>query len=123
MEILNNIWTVLITPNEFNTQIITSPFTFIEIYIGMTLFLTILNIPTGKNNKSFYVVVSSSITIINSFFIPAPFNVFIHYVLYFLLIIIIFKTTAFKALIAVVSPIAIFRNNIDTTCKFIPYYI
>ena len=117
MEILNNIWTVLITPNEFNTKLITSPFTFIEAYIGITLFLTFLNIPSNK--KTIYILTSASITIINSFLIPNPFCVFIDYLLYFILIIVIFKMSPFKSLMAVVSPIAIF--GIISTLIINPY--
>lgn len=108
MEILNNIWTLLITPNELNTQIITLPFTFIEIYIIMTLFLMILNIPTNRKNKILYVLLTSMITIISNFFIPNPLYIFIYYVSSYLLIIIIFKVTLFKALISLVSSVAIF---------------
>ena len=56
MEILNNIWTVLTTPNEFIRNLFISPFTFIESYIIMTLFLTILNISTNRKSKILYVI-------------------------------------------------------------------
>ena len=103
MEILNNIWTVLTTPNEFIRNLFISPFTFIESYIIMTLFLTILNISTNRKSKILYVINSSLIMIASSFFMPNPFNVFINYVSSFLLIIVLFKTTPFKALISIVS--------------------
>lgn len=108
METLNNIWIMLNTSNELYKKIFVSPLTFLETYIGMTLFLTILNIPTNRKNKILYVILSSLVTIFNSFCIPGPINVFINYILYFTFIIIIFKTSPFKALISIVSSSAIF---------------
>ncbi len=122
MEILNNIWTVLNTPNEFNRNVFIIPFTFIEMYIIMSLFLSILNIPTTKKSKIMYVIASSLITTASSFLVPSPFNVFINYILYFTLIMLIFKISPLKALISLVSSIAIFRNYINYDIKSICYY-
>lgn len=109
MEILNNIWTVLSTPNEFNSELITLPFTFIESYIIMTLCFMILNIHTNEKRKIFYtIVLLSLINIISGFLIPSPFNVFINYISSSILIIILFKTTPFKTLISFVCSVAIF---------------
>ncbi len=119
MEILNNIWTILNTPNEFYRNILVSPITFIEIYIGMTLFLTLLNISSTKKSKTYYLIIASFVTIITSFFIPIPFNAFINYLLYFILIILIFKVTPFKALICLVSSVSIF--GVISTLILNPY--
>lgn len=108
MEILNNLWMVLSTPNEFNKKIFIAPFTFLEIYLGMTFFLTILNIPSDKRKKITYVITISLITIISNFLLPGPLYIFVTYVSAYSLILILFKTTPFKALIALVSFVAIF---------------
>lgn len=108
MEILNNLWMVLSTPNEFNKKLIVSPLTFLEMYIAMALFLTILNIPTNRKNKILYVILTTLITIIGSFLIPTPLNILINYTLSFILIMVIFKISPFKALISLVSSVAIF---------------
>ena len=117
MEILNNIWTLLITPNEFITQTIVMLCTFIEAYITISFFLLILNIPTSKKNKILYVIFQSLIGITISIFIPSPFNIFINYISILILIIAIFKTTIFKALISLVVSVAIFRNYFFITSK------
>ena len=44
MEVLNNIWTAISTPNEGLVNIIVSLATFVENFLVMTLSLTILNI-------------------------------------------------------------------------------
>ena len=108
MEILNNIWMVLTTPNEFNTELIVLPFTFIEAYIGMLLFFYILNISANKKSKILYVTISPLISIFSNFLIPSPLNIFTTYLSSFILIILIFKLTPFKALIGLVSSVAIF---------------
>ena len=108
MEVFNFIWTVLTTPNEFNRNLFMIPCTFIESYIIMTLFLTIVNISSNKKNRILYVVICSLVMNIGSFLIPSPFNVFINYFSSFLLILILFKVSPFKALICVVSSVAIF---------------
>lgn len=102
MEFLNNIWSTLITPNELLTKLIALPFTFLEIYLTMTLFLNILNIPTTKFKKQLYVILMSLVSIIDTFLIPSPFCVFINYFMCFILILLIFKLSLFKTLISVV---------------------
>lgn len=108
MEILNNIWMILITPNEFYRKLLVAPFGFLETYITMSLFLIILNISADRKNKFLYVIIYSLIMITSSFFMPSPFNIFINNLSSFLLIILIFKVTPFKALICLVSSVAIF---------------
>lgn len=119
MEILNNIWMMLITPNEFYRKLFMIPCTFIEVYIGMTLFLTILNISTNIKNKTLYVILFTLTTNISSFFIPSPFNIFINYLSAFFFIIMIFKVSPFKALISLALFIAIF--GIISTLILNPY--
>lgn len=108
MELLNNIWNVLITPSELNTKLFILPFNFIEMYLFMTLFLTIFNISSSRKKRIYFVVITSLVIIITNFTIPNPFNVFINYILFFILILLIFKTTILKALISVVSSVTIF---------------
>ncbi len=108
MEIFNSIWVMLNTPNEFYKNIFIFPLGFIEAYIGMSLFLTILNVSASTKSKVTYVILSNLIYNIVNFLIPSPFCVLLNYLLSFIFIIIIFKVTVFKALISVIAPIAIF---------------
>lgn len=108
MEILNNIWMVLTTPNKSFTELIVSPFIFFEAYLIMMLFITILNISADRKSKCYYIIFSSLSGIISSYVIPNPFNIFLNYLILFTLIYFIFKTTIFKALISVVSSVLIY---------------
>ena len=55
MEILNNIWMALSTPNEGLANIIVSLGGFVENFLIMILFLTILEIKSDKKQKLIYV--------------------------------------------------------------------
>lgn len=102
MEVLNNINQILTTFDIFYKL----PFSLIEAFISMTFFLTIFNITANRKSKILYVFISSIISIFNEFLIPNPFNTFMNAISVFLLIIIIFKLTPFKALISLVLSIA-----------------
>lgn len=108
MEIFSKIWIMLNTSDELYRKIFVSPLGFIETYITMSLFLTILNITTTRKNKALYFILSSLVAIISSFVIPTPLHTFLTYLSSFILIIVLFKTTPFKALISLVCSVAIF---------------
>lgn len=108
MEILNNIWSILTTPNQLITKILVSPFTFLEAYLFMMLFITILNINSSKRERISYVILSALSGIITNSLIPNPYNIFLNYLLLFILILLIFKLTILKALISVVSSVFIY---------------
>ena len=55
MEILQTIWTALTTPNEGLINIISIPLAFLDIYIGMLLFTTLLNIKSTRKQKIIYI--------------------------------------------------------------------
>ncbi len=102
MELLNNIWNVLITPNEGLIKILSVPFTMIEVYLSTLLFTSLLNISTQKSQRLIYVLLISCIGVLATFIIPSPFNLVINYLLMFILIPIFFKTTLLKTFLSVV---------------------
>lgn len=108
MEFMNSIWNFFITPSDINIQIISFPFSFIEAYINMMLFLTILNIDSTKKNRILYVIVIPIIGIFSRLFIPSPFNIFMNYISIFIVIIFLFKVSPLKALICSVCSVVIF---------------
>ena len=59
MEILQNIWTALTTPNEGLINILLIPLSFLELTLNMLLFTTILNIEATKKQKYIYVIILS----------------------------------------------------------------
>lgn len=90
MEIFNNLIQTLTTPNEELTNIICNPLIFIEMYVSMLLFTTILNIKTTRKQRIIYVVISSFWGLFSKLVIPAPYNTIINlfispFLVYFLL--------------------------------------
>lgn len=108
MEIFNNIWSALSTPNELIMSIVYIPFTFIESTIIMYLFLYILNIKADKRQKFLYVILSSIEGLITNNFIPSPFNTIINYVILLIIVYFIFKQNVLKTFLAVFIPIIVF---------------
>lgn len=108
MEILNNIWTALSTPNEGLINILSIPFTLIEIYLGMLLFVNILNIKANNKQKIIYVILSSIEALITNNFIPAPYNMFLNYLLLFIINFSIFRKNILKTILAVILPTLIY---------------
>lgn len=119
MEILNNLWIAISTPNEELINIIAIPGTIIENLLIMMLFTSLLNISVDKRKSFIYVFSLSSIGIFTMYFIPAPFNVFINYLMPIVIAYLIFKNTFLKTVVATIISLVIF----NLICIFIlnPY--
>lgn len=77
MEIFQTIWTALTTPNETLTKILSIPLGFLEAFISMLFFTTVLNIQANKKQKIKYVLYLGVLTNLFSFVIPNSFIVFL----------------------------------------------
>lgn len=100
METLQTIWNILTTENEEIANIIVSPLAFIESYLYVLLFTTILKIPRNTKQTLTYVVIYSVIAIINMFFIPYPYYTFVNLLAFPLLVFVIFKTSILKSILS-----------------------
>lgn len=107
MEIFQTIWTALTTENELLTKIVLIPETFLENFINMLLFTTILNINTKKNNKVKYVLILSVLGNIINLFVPNPYKSFMNILLIPICIRIFFRTNILKTILATIIPIFI----------------
>lgn len=107
IEILQTIWSSLTTENPTLTNIIGIPSIFLEVFISMLIFTTLLNIDGTKKQKWLYVLIVSIFSIISRFVIPNHFNAFINLLVMFLGILFIIKTTFFKGLACLVFPFII----------------
>lgn len=100
MEILQTIWNALTTENESLAVLLCTPLIFIEMYVSMLLFTTILNISVNKNQKILYVLALGIIGLITAWTIPTPFNTFINVIACPILVYLLFKTNILKAILA-----------------------
>lgn len=104
MEILNNIWMVLNSPNKDLVNIILMLATFVENYLIMTLFITILNIETTRKQKLIYILAIPLIGIIGMYIISD-----VLFVIFNLIIMIIFACCIFK--------ISLLKSSISVICS------
>ena len=104
IEILQTIWSSLTTENPTLTNIIGIPSIFLEVFISMLLFTTLLNIDTTKKQKWMYVLIASCFSIISRLIIPAPYNTYFNLIAIFLCVLLIFKTTFLKSIICLFLP-------------------
>ncbi|MGN1297205.1 MAG: sensor histidine kinase [Clostridia bacterium] len=108
MGILNNLWLAISMPNEGLISFLSIPLTFIENFLTMYLFISILNVNSNKTQKFTYVILMSFISLSSMYILPNPFNVFFNYFMMILLIFIVFKLSILKSIIAAVSSAAIY---------------
>lgn len=104
IEILQTIWSSLTTENVTLTNIIGIPSIFLEVFISMLLFTTLLNINATKKQKWMYVLIASSFSIISRFLIPNPFNTYFNLIAIFLCVLFIFKQNILKSFICLLLP-------------------
>ena len=100
MNILQTVWSALTTPNETLIKFLSIPLTFLEFYVSMLFFTSILNIETTNKRKLIFVLTYSIIADIMLFAIPSQYYVFINIILFPVLIFFIFRTSIIKCISA-----------------------
>jgi len=100
MEILQTIWNVLTTENELLVNIVSIPLAFIEAYLSMLIFTTLLNIANTKKQRLIFTLSFSTLSLLNKFIIAAPYNNFINIIIMPILVFFIFKTTILKSILS-----------------------
>ncbi len=119
MEILNNIWLALTTPNIDLLNIIAIPATLLEYFIMMLLFIYLANISSNTKQKITYIISMSFISLFTLIFIPNPYNIFINYLVNIALEYLIFKPTLLRSLTC--SVISLIIINLLTALMINPY--
>ena len=109
MEILNNLWMAISTPNEVLMNIIAVPAVVIENFLILSLFTAILNINPSRKQQLSYILIMTFVTVLTLFIIPSPFNVFINYFIPIILVYIIFKNSLFKTAISILVSMILFN--------------
>ena len=102
MNIFQTIWSALTTPNETLTNILMIPLAFVDMFVCMQFFTTVLNIKTTSKRKLLYVIINGVIACINNFLIPASYKIFINIILWPIIIYFVLKTTILKSILSAV---------------------
>ena len=119
MELLNNIWMALSTPNELIMNIITVPANFIEAFFVFKIFTLILDVKYSKKQLFVYVILSALSGIFTTFVIPSPLNTIVNLICMFIFNFIIFRLSIIKTILAILLPTLIFA--LITTLIINPY--
>lgn len=100
---LNNIWIALSSENANLTNILVIPFSILESFLSMQIFLTIFNVKATKKQAFLYVISVFIIGRLSSILIPPPFNVLINYAFIVIFIKLIFSFNILKCLISLIA--------------------
>ena len=95
------------TENVNLITIMSVPLIFIENYIAVLLFTSLLNISINKKQKTIYILLMSTLGIITNLFIPKPYGTFINIIAYFFSNLFILKANLLKSLLAFLIPFII----------------
>lgn len=109
MEIFNNLWMAISTPNETLMNIIAIPAVAIENFLILSLFTAILNIIPSWKQQHAYIAIMTLVAVLTLFIIPSPFNIFINYFIPIILAYIIFKNSLFKTAISILVSMILFN--------------
>lgn len=109
MEILNNIWNTLCTPNILLINMISIPLILIEVTLNMFLFLSIMNFTSTKKQKFIYILLNWLVGILSMFIIPHPYNIFVNYFFIILLQYLVFSKPFFKSIFSSVTTLVIYN--------------
>lgn len=119
MEILNNLWLAVSTPNELLINIIAVPSAILENILILLLFMSILNISSDFKQKALFVIIMTVTSFISMNFLPNALNISLNYILMIILTHFIFKISFLKSLFSIVAASLIF--NIVSLLMLNPY--
>ena len=109
MELLDNIWIGLTTPNENIINFISIFLNyFIEIPLSLYLISTVFNLNPSKKQSIQYILINSTLGLISLMLIPQPYNTIFNYLVIFLVNYFIFKQSLIKTMIISLLPNVIF---------------
>ena len=100
MNILQTIWSALTVENELLVKILLVPLSYLDAFIGMLFFTTLLDIDTSKKRKIIYVLLYATLGSILTFVIPTSYTVFINIIIWPILIFLVLKATILKSILA-----------------------
>ena len=128
MNILNNLWIAISTPNEILVNICVSLLIiFIETPVSFMLVTTIFNIQYTKRQKWIYISLVSIVGILSIFILSWPYNIIFNYTTAFIILYFVMKTGFIKSSIATLFPSIVFNIvvslNSQPLFRFITYYL
>ena len=108
MNILNNIWNAISTPNESLMVAANIILLFFELAITYSLISSVFNIKFTLKQKHIYLISTWIVNVFLTYFVPFPFNTIINYLFAFIILFFVMKLGLVKSLIATIFPSIIF---------------
>lgn len=109
MEILNNLWMAISTPNEVLVNILLIPASVIENFLIMTIFMTLIKATSTKKRKLIYIIITTFISFISRYILKNPFNILFNYLIMILIACKVFNVNFSKTCIAMVFTALLFN--------------
>lgn len=103
MEFFQTILTAVTTPNENLINILGIPLAYLDVFVVMLFFTTIMNISANRKQKIIYVIVYGTFVFTLNLIIPKQYTVFINILVWPFLIYFLLKTTIIKAILSEIS--------------------
>ena len=100
MNTLQTIWSALTTQNEPLIKFLAIPLTFLDVFVCMLFFSTLLNIETTHKKKILYVIIYGILANIITFLVPTSYSVFVNIIVWPLMVFFILKTTILKSILS-----------------------
>lgn len=110
MELLNNIWIAISTPNELLLNILLSiSMVCFEIPLNYSLICNVFNIKPSKKQRTICILLTPIITLPSMYLLSWPYNSIINYIWTFVILYFVFKMGIIKNVIASIFPSIIFN--------------
>ena len=109
MNILNNLWLAISTPNEELVKIVCVFLLFIEAPLSFSLINNVFNLSCTKKQKYLYILVVSIVGTLASFILSWPYNIVLNYLTAFLILYFVMKLSFVKSFIATIFPGIVFN--------------
>lgn len=107
MNTLQTIWSALTVENELLFKVISIPLTYLDVWVCMLFFTSILNVETTKKRKLIYVISYGTIANLITFIVPTSYSVFVNIFVWPLMVYFILKTTLLKSILSEVITLVI----------------
>ena len=107
MNTLQTIWSALTTQDEVLTKILFIPINYIDAFVCMLFFTSVLNIETTKKRKLIYVLTYGTIGNLITFLVPTSYAVFVNIIVWPLMVFFILKASILKSILSEVITMVI----------------
>lgn len=120
MDVLQKILNAITTPNEGLFNIIGIPLTYLDAFVFMYFYTTVLNIKTTNKRKLIYVLIYGTFANLINFIVPASYTVFINMILWPVMVFFILKTTVLKSILSEVITFVL-TSTLEFICSNVAF--